>query len=412
MAQGLVSVRNYVLVTGAYWAFTLTDGALRMLVLLHFHSLGYSPFRLALLFLLYEVLGAVTNLCGGLLATRVGLKATLVAGLALQAGALLMLSGLSTEWTSTLQVLWVLAAQGLSGVAKDLTKLSAKSAIKLVVPREQQGALFRWVALLTGSKNALKGAGFFLGGALLTMWGFEASLWALAGFVAAALLPTSLGLPAALGRARIGPQLTRLFAKERAINVLSGARLFLFCARDVWFVVALPVFLAEQLGWSFTEIGTYMAVWVIGYGVVQTLAPKIVRHGPSTNGAAAAVRWSVALALSPLLIVGVLHAGLPLLPAVVGGLALFGVLFAVNSSIHSYLIVAYADAENVAADVGFYYMSNAIGRLVGTLLSGLIYQLAGLEACLAAAGAMVLVSGAISLALPDPSGHPAAAPTG
>ena len=59
------AIRNYALVTGAYWGFTLTDGALRMLVLLHFYALGYSAFEIALLFVLYEFAGIITNLVGG-----------------------------------------------------------------------------------------------------------------------------------------------------------------------------------------------------------------------------------------------------------------------------------------------------------------------------------------------------------
>ncbi len=404
MSDGRVSLRNYVLVTVAYWTFTLTDGALRMLVLLHFHTLGYSPFQLALLFVLYEVLGAVTNLFGGMVAARGGLKDTLLGGLVLQIGALFMLSGLSGSWSVAFQVSWVLVAQGLSGVAKDLTKLSAKSAIKLVLPEGDHGSLFKWVALLTGSKNALKGVGFFLGGALLAGLGFESSLWALAGLLGAVVALTGLALPATLGRPESKPGFARLFSKRRAVNVLSGARLFLFCSRDVWFVVALPVFLSEELGWSFTEVGGYLAAWVMGYGAIQSLAPRISRHGPNRNDARTARQWSAALAISPLLMVGALQVGYPPGVTVLIGLAGFGILFAVNSSLHSYLILAYSSRERVAADVGFYYMSNAVGRLVGTLLSGAMYQLAGLTACLLAAGGMLGITLVLSLALPDPRG--------
>ena len=158
-------IRQYLLVTGNYWAFTLTDGALRMLVVLYFHGLGYSPLAIASLFLFYEIFGVVTNLVGGWLGARLGLNRTMNIGLALQVLALGMLLAPSL-W---LTVPWVMGAQALSGIAKDLNKMSAKSSIKLLVPGEAQGQLYRWVALLTGSKNALKGVGFFLGGALLAL---------------------------------------------------------------------------------------------------------------------------------------------------------------------------------------------------------------------------------------------------
>ncbi len=396
-----IGVRNYAVVTGAYWSFTLTDGALRMLVLLHFHALGYSPFQLALLFVLYEVFGVVTNLLGGFLAARIGLKTTLVAGLGLQVLSLVLLSLLSETWSVAQQVIYVLLAQGVSGVAKDLTKLSSKSAIKLVVPQDAAGTLFRWVALLTGSKNALKGAGFFLGGALLSLLGFQYSLWVLAAGVFIAAGAAGALLPSELGRAKAKLKFSQILSKTRAINVLSLARMFLFCARDVWFVVALPVFLYEALGFSFVQVGSYMALWVIGYGIVQAVAPKFLRHGPEHNEARPAQLWAFLLLVVPLAIAYALAAELdPKLVALVG-LAVFGFVFAINSAVHSYLVLAYTDADKVAANVGFYYMANAGGRLVGTLLSGLLYQLGGLQLCLMSAAGFVLVSALSSLALPD-----------
>ncbi len=394
-------VRNYAVVTGAYWAFTLTDGALRMLVLLHFHALGYSPVSLALLFVLYEVLGVVTNLFGGHIAARTGLKRTLLGGLVLQGVALLGLSFLRDHWPQAQQVAYVLVAQGLSGVAKDLTKLSAKSAIKAVVPENESGTLFRWVALLTGSKNALKGAGFFLGGGLLSWLGFRGALVALALGVLLSATCAGAVLPAELGRAKKKPLLSELLSKSRAINVLSLARMFLFCARDVWFVVALPVFLYEVLHFSFVQVGSYMALWVVGYGGVQSVTPRLLRHGPNANEARAAQVWAFGLLLVPLLITAGLAANLSPRTVVLGGLAAFGVVFAVNSSLHSYLVLAYADGDKVAESVGFYYMANAAGRLLGTLLSGLLYQLGGLRLCLLSAAAFVLLSALAALGLPD-----------
>lgn len=397
-------LRNYAVVTGAYWGFTLTDGALRMLVLLYFHRLGYSPFQLALLFVLYELFGAITNLVGGFIGARLGLKITLFVGLALQVVALGMLSGLSPGWPQTAQIVYVLLAQGLSGVAKDFTKLSAKSAIKILLPADAHGRLFRWVAILTGSKNALKGLGFFLGGLLLHYLGFRAALWAMAGCLVVVLVAAGALLPSAIGKARAKVSRSDILSKTRAINVLSAARMFLFCARDVWFVVALPVFLTDVLGWSFVGVGSYMAAWVVGYGIIQTATPKILPRlgGSGVNDAKAAQIWGFALAVVPFALFAVLRAEVSAEAAVVGGLGIFGVLFAINSSVHSYLILAYTDRDKVALNVGFYYMANAVGRLIGTLLSGVMYQWGGLEACLVTAGTMVVLASGLSLALPDP----------
>lgn len=393
--------RNYAVVTAAYWAFTVTDGALRMIVLLHFHTLGYSPLELATLFLLYEFCGVVTNLYAGWLGTRTGLRLTLLCGLALQVTALLGLSSLSTTWSGPAQVAFVVMAQGLSGVAKDLTKLSSKSAIKLLVPRDAEGALFRWVAFLTGSKNSLKGAGFFVGGALLAEFGFVRGLWAMTAPLLLVLLFTAVVLPRGMGRAATPLAHSRILSKSRAVNTLSLARFFLFGARDVWFAVGLPVFLYDVLHWSFVQVGTYLALWVVGYGFVQMGTPRVLelrRREPRHERDA----WVGALALSVIPIV--LATGLSVGDApgslVVVGLGVFGVVFAVNSAVHSYLILAYSDASAVSADVGFYYMANAGGRLVGTLASGLAYTYGGLIACLWVAAVMVLASAATSRSLP------------
>jgi MFS family permease len=407
MSQGLVSVRNYVFVTAAYWAFTVTDGALRMLVLLHFHALGYTPIQLALIFLLYEFLGALTNLLGGFVGAKIGLKATLVTGLGLQVAALTMLSALSTEWAMPLQIAYVVGAQGLSGVAKDLTKMSAKSSIKLVVAGSEHGALFKWVALLTGSKNALKGAGFFVGGLLLTLLGFHPALWSMAGTLAVAVLGCALLLPRAMGKTKAKLKISQLLSKSRAINLLSFARVFLFGARDVWFVVALPVFLDEQLGWSFVQVGSFMAAWVIGYGLVQAITPRLRRRSMRRRDARTAVLWAFMLAATPLALVAALEFGVDVTLSVIGGLALFGVVFALNSSMHSYLILAYTDREQVATNVGYYYMANAVGRLLGTVLSGLVYQFGGLVPCLLVAALMLAISAIVALRLPEPQPAPA-----
>ncbi|MFM4705348.1 organoarsenical effux MFS transporter ArsJ [Aeromonas bivalvium] len=390
-------IRQYLLVTGNYWAFTLTDGALRMLVVLYFHGLGYSPLAIASLFLFYEIFGVVTNLVGGWLGARLGLNRTMNIGLALQVLALGMLL-VPTLW---LTVPWVMGAQALSGVAKDLNKMSAKSAIKSLVPGEAQGQLYQWVALLTGSKNALKGMGFFLGGALLTLIGFQGAVLVMALALALVWCVSMLTLKQDLGKAKHKPKFREIFSKSRAINYLSAARLFLFGARDVWFVVALPVYLASSFGWDHWYVGGFLALWIIAYGVVQTQAPRFTgkREGRVPDGKAA-MGWALVLALIPALIALALHYDLHPAISLVGGLMVFGALFAINSSLHSYLIVSYAEEDGVSLDVGFYYMANALGRLLGTLLSGLVFQLYGLEVCLWISTLFILLAALISIGLP------------
>ncbi len=423
----LSPLRQYGIVTANYWAFTLTDGALRMLVVFHFHQLGYSSLTIALLFLFYEFFGIVTNLCGGWIGARYGLRLTLWSGTWLQIAALLMLVPVSASWPKLLSVAYVMAAQALSGIAKDLNKMSAKSAIRAVVPAtspdQASGAaggearLFRWVAILTGSKNALKGVGFFLGGVLLTTLGFNAAVLVMAAGLAVAFLIT-LPLPAELGQMKKKAPFASLFSPSQGVNVLSLARFFLFGARDVWFVVALPVFLEGALGWRFWEVGGFLGLWVIGYGFVQGAAPSLRRlwGDGSPPGPSAVSFWAALLTAIPALIAIALarsgHGGL----AVVAGLAVFGVVFAMNSSIHSYMVLAYSGAEAVSLNVGFYYMANAAGRLVGTLLSGGLFLLGGggaggLQACLWGSTVLVALSWLTSLRLPALA-RPATAATG
>jgi MFS family permease len=393
--------RNYAIVTAAYWGFTLTDGALRMLVLLHFYKLGYSPFTLAFLFLLYEAAGVLANLIGGWLATRYGIARMLTVGLATQITGFLLLSALSPTWTAALSVAWVVLAQGICGVAKDLTKTASKSAIKLTAG-EASGQLFKWVAFFTGSKNAMKGIGFFLGGLLLQLLGFQVALWVMAGLLALVLIGVVVFVPPLMGKSKASKSARELFAKNAGINLLAAARVALFGARDVWFVVGVPVFLYSA-GWTFTMVGAFLALWTIGYGAMQALAPAVVRRSDDglSREVPAARWWSLALALVPLVLTGLVVAQVDDLEwIVVGGLALFGLIFAVNSSVHSYLILAYAGSEKAAEDVGFYYAANALGRFIGTLLSGLLYQWGGLAWSLAGSAAMLLVCWLVTLALP------------
>ncbi len=391
----------YIAVTAAYWAFMLTDGALRMLVLLHFHTLGFSPVQLAYLFLLYEFMGMATNLAAGWIAKRFGLTSTLYAGLILQIGALAALAQLDPGWGVGASVVFVMAVQGVSGVAKDLAKMSSKSAVKLLAP-SGDGALFRWVAVLTGSKNAVKGLGFLLGAVLLGVAGFQASLYAMMTALGVIFVAVALAMPSGLPRGAKGAKFRDVFSTSTAVNRLSAARLFLFGARDTWFVVGIPIYFYAVLSdgteggdrAAFFMIGAFMALWIILYGAVQAAAPRILKaQGRGlANLIGAAGAWVAALTLIPVaLALAVWAAGDPaqwLTAVLIGGLLVFGAVFAVNSSLHSYLILAFTSAERVTMDVGFYYMSNAAGRLLGTLLSGLSYQLGGLPLCLAAAAAM------------------------
>ncbi|MBU8539109.1 organoarsenical effux MFS transporter ArsJ [Falsiroseomonas tokyonensis] len=393
--------RNYAIVTAAYWGFTLTDGALRMLVLLHFFRLGYSPFTLAFLFLLYEAAGIGANLAGGWLAVRFGIARMLAVGLATQIAGFLMLSALSPDWAAATSVAWVVLAQGVCGVAKDVTKTASKSAIKMTAGAAS-GRLFRWVAFFTGSKNAMKGFGFFLGGVLLEVAGFRGALWLMAAGLGVVLAAVLLSLPPLMGRAKPSRNAREFLGKSRGVNLLAAARVFLFGARDVWFVVGLPVFLYAA-GWSFAMVGGFLALWTIGYGLVQAAAPGLVRRSPDGLSAEvpAARLWSLLLALLPIGLAVALAADVPRPDlVVVAGLALFGFVFAVNSSVHSYLVLAYAGSEKAAEDVGFYYAANAAGRFGGTLLSGLLYGLGGITACLAGSALMLLACWALTTALP------------
>ena len=394
-------IRNYLVVTGGYWAFTVTDGAIRMLVVLYFHLLGYSPFEVAMLFLFYEFFGVVTNLVGGWLGARIGLNLTMHIGMGMQVIALLMLT-VPDVWLS---VPYVMLAQALSGIAKDLNKMSAKASVKTLTGDGGASRLFKYVAVLTGSKNALKGAGFFVGAALLQWIGFRGALVVLAAMLLAVLVATAIMLPSGVGKMKSKPKFTQVFSNRPEINWLSAARFFLFGSRDVWFVVGLPVFLSGVLGWSHTQVGGFLALWVIGYGFVQASAPRLVRrshHGRGPGGGTARL-WAFILALFPAGIALALGQGWDPGTVLVVGLILFGVVFAINSAVHSYLILAYSDFDKVSMNVGFYYMANAGGRLTGTVLSGWAYQVHGLEGCLWWSAGLVLAAALLSFRLPEVS---------
>ena len=380
-------IKQYLVITGNYWAFTLTDGALRMLVVLYFHQLGYSPLNIAMLFLFYEIFGVITNLVGGWLGAKLGLNKTMNIGLAMQIFAL----GMLAVPAEMLTVIYVMVAQALSGIAKDLNKMSAKSAIKLLVPEGAEGKLYQWVAILTGSKNALKGVGFFLGGLLLTLLEFKGAIILMASLLTIVWVFSLITLKEDLGKAKNKPKFKDIFSKSSSINSLSAARMFLFGARDVWFVVALPVFLAVTFNWNHWWVSGFMASWVIGYGIVQSVAPYVTgnvsgkitgkNQGKVPTGRTAFL-WASYLTLIPGAIALALHFDFYIQASIIIGLLFFGAVFAINSSLHSYLIVSYAGNDGVSLDVGFYYMANAMGRLIGTVLSGWVYQSYGLEACL------------------------------
>ncbi|NQZ24048.1 MAG: organoarsenical effux MFS transporter ArsJ [Colwellia sp.] len=381
------AVKQYLLITTNYWFFTLTDGALRMLVLLYFYQLGYAPFAIAMLFLFYEVFGVITNLVGGWLGARIGLNKTMNMGLLMQVVALVMLS-IPEQY---LTVAWVMLAQALSGIAKDLNKMSAKSSIKALVPSSENGqmqaGLFRWVAYLTGSKNALKGCGFFLGAFLLNATGFSLAMLMMAAVLAIILMLSLSTLQGDLGKAKHKVKFKQMFSNDTSLNYLAAARLFLFAARDVWFVVALPLFLVSHLGWEHTDVGMFMALWIIGYGIIQTSTPKFfIRKNQRNIDGDLLSFWGGSLAVVTLLLsLGLFYVediNIKVENLLVAGLFVFGAVFAINSALHSYVIIAMAKEDGASMDVGFYYMANALGRLLGTVLSGVLYQFTNLVTCL------------------------------
>ncbi len=397
------NLRNYAVITGGYWAFTLTDGAIRMLVVLYFYQLGYTPFAIASLFLFYEFFGIVTNLVGGWLGARFGLNNTMHIGMLLQVFALLML----TVPSEYLSIVYVMVAQALSGIAKDLNKMSAKASVKLFMPTTTENnassQLFKWIAILTGSKNTLKGIGFFLGGWLLAIYGFSTALTILAGCLFVVLVLTWLVLPNDLGKTKSQAKFLHIFSNTPAINWLSAARFFLFGSRDVWFVVGLPVYLTSTLGWSFEQTGSFFALWIMGYGVIQATAPTLLKKsnlGHASDGRTTQ-RLAWLLMLLPAGMAWALYQQFAPAYIIIIGLSLFAIVFALNSAVHSYLIVEWSEHDKVAMNVGFYYMANAGGRLVGTILSGLIYQNYNLIGCLIASSLFIGIAALLSLKLPS-----------
>jgi predicted MFS family arabinose efflux permease len=381
-----------------YLIFTISDGALRILTVLAFHRLGFSPFQIASLFILYEVAGIFTNFLGGWIGAAVGLNKTLIAGLVAQVIALSLL----TIDGAGLTVIYVMLVQGLAGIAKDLIKVSSKSSIKALVAVDNHSRLFTAVAYLTGSKNALKGLGFLLGGVLLAHIGFKNSMLLMAIILAITSVLALYLLPKNVGKATRKIPFKHLFSKSRAINVLSLSRFFLFGSRDLWFVIGLPLFLQSKLQWPFEKVSAFLALWIVGYGLSQTLVPTLFSAEKITHylGNKALGLWTLMLTLFPILIALSIMYEFHIEKTLVIGLLSYGVFFAINSVIHSYLVLRYSSNESISTDVGFYYMSNAMGRLVGTLLSGLIFQAYGLSGALWVSVFFLLLASIISFSLP------------
>ena len=379
----------------AYNALTLSDGALRMIVLFHYASLGYNALSLALVFATYEFCGVIVNLVGGALAQRLGTIVTLRIGLALQC---LVLVGMALP-TDLPAVGVVMLLQGLAGIAKDLTKISAKSAITALHNNESD-RLFRAIAWLTGAKNTLKGIGFFVGGVLFVGLGVRSALLSMAAIVCLGLVGT-IGLSNAGIRAK-KRQFSGFFAQSRAVNLLAAARIFLFGARDIWLAVALPLFVAQAPGWGFWQSGGVMAAYTIGYGIIQATTPRILAGRPAPNGTATAL-----LAIIPFGICGI--TGIYALSQRVDvwvmliAVCLFSMGFALNSAVHSFLIAAYAQRDAISLDIGFYYSANALGRLCGTVISGWCYTQWGIAGALLAAAVALIPAILLAIPLPAPA---------
>ena len=416
----------FIIISITYLLFTVTDGAVRMLVLLHAYNKGFSAMEVAVMFALYELCGAGTNLAAGVMGARWGIQVTLVSGLLMQVVGLSLLYGWDDSWSKSTAIAYVTFAQALCGVAKDLVKLGGKTVTKLVTPEEKQESLFRLVSSLTGYKNSLKGVGYFLGAALLES-SYFAAIHANVALVALALPFAVFGLRPELGRvAKENIALDSVFRQKPNINWLSLARFFLFGSRDLWFEVPLPFYLrsAEGLGWPRPAVGAALAGYIIAYGQFQSHSPRLIlsplRQSPPNKHVC--VLWNALLFVVPaFLAAGVFgvhqadgaddaSATRAKTVVLIIGVASFALVFAVNSAVHSYLVVKYSDGDKVAMNVGFYYMANAFGRLVGTIVSGALYSYVssdvdvGFAACFLAGAVFVALSGYVTTYIDDDEG--------
>lgn len=404
------TTRIYLIIAAAYLLFTITDGALRMLILFFAYTQGFSPLEIAIMFVLYECCGIVTNLLAGVVGSRIGLKYVLLVGLFLQLVSFAGLFGMhflmQVFENRYFYVTYIALVQALSGIAKDSIKMSGKSLTKLSTKENAHSLLFKLVAFLTGAKNGMKGVGYFLGTLTLNVVGFLWSLVILAILIVAAF-PGIYFLDKELGRSKSKLDFRQIFCKGWNVNFLSAARFFLFGSRDLWFEIALPLFLRGVLKWPYVSVGIFMAVWIIAYGAMQSFTPQIVLKPlkccfPPTSKVL--IPWNAVLTVLIFVIAIALELVFRLTSAssneqyygltvvIIIGLIIFALLFAINSAIHSYLILIYTNKDKVAMNVGFYYMANAGGRMIGTLISGIVYNYIGLAACIWISGAFLVIS--------------------
>jgi len=422
------ALRPFVIISSSYLLFTITDGAIRMIVLLHAYNKNFSALEVAIMFSLYELAGVFTNLIAGLLGAKWGIKFTLICGLSLQLFSYGLLFGWKNNWSKIEAICYVTFAQMFAGVAKDLTKLGGKTVTKLVTPDEQETKLFKLVSLITGWKNSLKGVGYFLGSFLISI-NYELAVSVMMGFVLLAMPWAILGLDQGLGTAKTkNASWSEIFVLDNTnLNWLSLARLFLFASRDFWFEVPLPFFLRSPscdglgemectndgnctrgavcsdgfcaninegggcggLGLPKAVVGAFLGGYIILYGQVQSWTPQLVT-GPlkqTPPNKLTEILWGIVNCLPTYMMWIVMTFGSAFKENDVTSMTVwlvvvivaFAIIFAINSSVHSFLVVKYASKEKIAVSVGFYYMSNALGRLFGTLGSGFLYTYAGDE---------------------------------
>ena len=415
-------VRNMYMSSIAYVVFTLTDGGARTIVLLHAHQLGFNAIEIALMFALYELMGVATNLAGGFFGSQHGLRFTVMLSLVLQLVGFTALACTGTVFGELKDATdsvrfeafwWIASCQALNGIAKDLMKLAGKSTPKLVTGPNENSKLFKLVAYLTGMKNSMKGLGYFVGGLLLAGTGYVGALAIMGGFIAI-LAPFSwIYLDSDLGIAKKRPKCSQVFNKNRNVNILSGARFFLFGSRDIWFEVAAPLFLAAApLDWSDGSVGGFMAGYTIIYGQFQALTATAfktekLKRNPNNRDV---VILAMICAVLPAALGGLLYVIRDHITAtqvvLIMGVALYAIVFAANSSVHSFMIVLYSNRDKVAMDLGFYYMANAGGRLVGTVASGFVFYHTkseyGLSVCLWISSAFLLGAALVSMLLDKP----------
>lgn len=456
----------------AFNLFTITDGAIRIIVLLYANQIGLSPLDIAVLFTLYELMGVVTNLFGGVFASRFGLKASMFLSLFLQLLGLVLvvlvepifgdLEHLAMKLPSNLTclastrtvieegnmgkraevIVYITFCQALSGVAKDFMKISCKTIPKLVTKKDadEESSLFKLYSIVTGLKNSFKGFGFIFGALLTNFLGFEIAVYVLVGIVVVIVPAVVWGIDKDAGKAREFPGFNlKIFKKPWNINVLSLARFFLFGSRDVWFEVAAPLFFRNIIGWTEFEVGLFIGGYVIVYGYFQTATAKIYKaknkDAKKTSWRPSCLRgvppvqhiggWAVACAAEILLLGIVLHFlyqeyigqecaaqyGAAIAGVLIVGFYAFGVIFAVNSAIHSYFIGLFSGGDKASMDIGFYYMANAMGRLVGTILSGYVYEVTrdefGLSICLWVSSLFMALAAVTSYFIRDPNAEEA-----